>query len=157
VGTRLSQAKPREARSRHGDRGCGRIRQEFWAVLEFGGLGNLTVTALNVAEKSTADTAIFLKFAAIGAAVTTIVFWIGRVLLRIYLSDRHLLSDAEERVAMILTYLALSNDGKVETSDRALILAPLFRTASDGIVKEEGPDASVAGLMAKMLDLKPGR
>jgi hypothetical protein len=77
------------------------------------------VTALNVAEKSTADTAIFLKFAAIGAVVTTIVFWIGRVLLRIYLSDRHLLSDAEERVAMILTYLALSNDGKVETSDRA--------------------------------------
>jgi hypothetical protein len=29
--------------------------------------------------------------------------------------------------------------------------------ASDGIVKEEGPDASVAGLMAKMLDLKAGR
>jgi hypothetical protein len=122
-----------------------------------GGLYLLTMTALSVSEKSSGDTAIFLKFAAIGAVVTTIVFWIGRVLLRIYLSDRHLLSDAEERIAMVMTYLALSNDDKIESSDRALILAPLFRTASDGIVREDGPDASVAGLMAKILDLKPGK
>jgi len=58
---------------------------------------------------------------------------------------------------MVMTYLALSNDDKIDPSDRALILAPLFRTASDGIVREDGPDASVAGLMAKILDLKPGK
>jgi hypothetical protein len=56
----------------------------------------IATTAIDVAGKSTADTAIFFKFAAIGAVATTIIFWIGRVLLRIYLSDRHLLTDAEE-------------------------------------------------------------
>jgi len=122
-----------------------------------GALLFLTNRALGLAEKSNADTAIFLKFAAISAVVTTVVFWVGRVLLRIYLSDRHLLTDAEERIALIKTYLALSNDDKVESSDRALILAPLFRTAADGIVKEEGPDASVAGMIAKALDLRSGR
>ncbi|QOZ69141.1 DUF6161 domain-containing protein [Bradyrhizobium arachidis] len=127
------------------------------SVALVGGLYILTMTALDASSKSTADTAIFLKFAAIGAVVTTILFWVGRVLLRIYMSDRHLLSDAEERVAMAMTYLALSNEGKVEASDRALVLAPLFRTASDGIVKDDGPDASLTGVMAKMLDLKPGK
>ncbi|MHC2618832.1 ElaB/YqjD/DUF883 family membrane-anchored ribosome-binding protein [Bradyrhizobium huanghuaihaiense] len=122
-----------------------------------GSLYVLTTIALDASSKSAADTVIFLKFAAIGAVVTTILFWAGRVLLRIYMSDRHLLSDAEERVAMVMTYLALTNDGKVEASDRALVLAPLFRTASDGIVKDDGPDASLTGVVAKILDLKPGR
>ena len=106
-----------------------------------------------IADPKGADnTAIYLKFAAAGAILTTIVFWVGRVLLRIYLSDRHLLTDAEERVAMIKTYLALSNEKKVEATERALVLAPIFRSAADGIVKEEGPDASVAGLLARALD-----
>ena len=117
----------------------------------------LAAAAAEIAERSKIDTAIYLKFAIIGAIVTTIFFWIGRVLLRIYLSDRHLLTDAEERVAMIKTYLALTNDKKVETSDRALILAPIFRTAADGIVKEEGPDSSLAGVIAKLIDVKGGR
>ena len=58
---------------------------------------------------------------------------------------------------MIKTYLALTNDKKVEPSDRALILAPIFRTAADGIVKEEGPDASLAGVIAKLIDVRGGR
>jgi hypothetical protein len=97
------------------------------------------------------------KFAAIGAVVTTIIFWIGRVLLRIYLSDRHLLTDAEERIAMVQTYLALTDEGKMEPTDRALVLAPLFRSAADGIVKDEGPDASLAGIIAKAIDVRGGR
>ena len=147
---------------RHADALKNSRRNLIWfatvgSVTLVGSLYLLTTIALDASSKSTADTAIFLKFAAIGAVVTTILFWIGRVLLRIYMSDRHLLSDAEERVAMVMTYLALSNEGKVEASDRALVLAPLFRTASDGIVKDDGPDASLTGVMAKMLDLKPGR
>jgi hypothetical protein len=111
-------------------------------------------SAAEIVEKTKADNVIYLKFAVIGAIITTIFFWIGRVLLRIYFSDRHLLTDAEERVAMIMTYLALSNDQKVDASERSLILAPIFRAAADGIVKEEGPDASLAGIVAKMLDVK---
>lgn len=118
----------------------------------------LAAKAAELANRTTIpDAAIYLKFAAIGAILATIIFWAGRVLLRIYLSDRHLLTDAEERVAMIKTYLALSHEGKVDGADRALILAPVFRSAADGIVKEEGPDVSVVGLLAKALDVRAVR
>lgn len=117
----------------------------------------LTTSAINVADRTSLDAAVILKHAAIGAIVTTIGFWVGRVLLRIYLSDRHLLTDAEERIAMTKTYLALANEGKVEATDRALVLAPLFRSASDGIVKDDGPDASIPALLAKLSDVRSGR
>ena len=110
--------------------------------------------AITSAELAKGDAAVYIKFAVIGAIVTTVAFWVGRVLLRIYFSDRHLLTDAEERVAMIKTYLALSKDQDVTASERALVLAPIFRSAADGIVKEEGPDASLAGIIARLIDAK---
>jgi hypothetical protein len=142
------------------------LRRSRWTLIGFTALGSvilvgmlfyLTSVASSVAQKSTAETTILLKYAAIGVVMTTIAFWIGKVLLKIYLSDRHLLTDAEERIALIKTFLALSNDAKVEATDRALILAPLFRSAADGIVKEDGPDTSVATLLAKVLDGRAGR
>jgi hypothetical protein len=54
---------------------------------------------------------------------------------------------------MALTYLALANDGKVEEKDRALVLGALFRSGSDGLVKDtSGPDASLAGLLARLME-----
>jgi hypothetical protein len=129
----------------------------FGSAFLIGALFWITTAAMELTEKTKADTAVYLKFAAIGAIITTIVFWVGRVLLRIYLSDRHLLTDAEERVAMVKTYLALTNEGKLEGVDRALVLAPLFRSAADGIVKDDGPDASLAGIIAKAIDVRAGR
>jgi hypothetical protein len=107
--------------------------------------------ALAIAGPSSGSIAL-LKYSAIAVVVTTIVFMAGRMLLKIYLSDRHLLTDAEERVAMIQTYLALSSEGKVGETDRALILAPLFRSAADGIIKDEGMDSSIVGLLAKGIE-----
>jgi hypothetical protein len=129
----------------------------FGSAVLLGALLWIATTAVEVAEKTKGDAALLLKFAAIGAIVTTIIFWVGRVLLRIYLSDRHLLTDAEERVAMVKTYLALTNEGKLELADRTLVLAPLFRSAADGIVKDEGPDASLAGMIARVIDVRGGR
>lgn len=98
------------------------------------------------------ELSIFVKFAAVSAVITTIALWIGRTLLRIFLSERHLATDAEERRTMVMTYLALTDEGKLEPSDRALVLAPIFRTAADGIVKDDGPDATLAGIIAKTLE-----
>jgi len=44
---------------------------------------------------------------------------------------------------------------RCSTSVRPRGLAPLFRTASGGIVKDDGPNASLTGVMAKMLDPYP--
>lgn len=65
--------------------------------------------------------------------------WAVRLVVRMWLSHAHLSTDAEERVTMVQTYLALIEDGKMtKDEDRALVLTPLFRPAADGLVKDEG-------------------
>lgn len=84
------------------------------------------------------------------AAIAAVTFWIGRILTKLYLSEHHLRHDADERAVMTTTYLALTKEKAAEESDRQIILSALFRATSDGIVKEEGPDLSVATLIAKL-------
>lgn len=68
------------------------------------------------------------------------------------MSEHHLAIDAEERATMVLTYLALMERGAAEDKDRALILAPLFRLTSNGIVKDDAaPEFSPAGIASKLL------
>jgi hypothetical protein len=52
--------------------------------------------------------AALFKAGAFALLVSSIAFWIGRVLLRIYLSNQHLATDAEERMTMVMTFLALA-------------------------------------------------
>jgi hypothetical protein len=111
----------------------------------------LSVLASSVAA---GELAIYLKFAAVGAIAVTIVFWGARILLRIFLSERHLATDADERITMVKTFLALANEKQIDPGDRALVLTPLFRSAADGIVRDDGPDASLAGILARAVDLK---
>jgi hypothetical protein len=64
--------------------------------------------------------------------------WAGRLIVRLFLSNSHLATDAAERVVMTQTYLALVEESKLsDEKDRSLVLASLFRPGSDGIVKEE--------------------
>jgi hypothetical protein len=84
--------------------------------------------------------------------MTSIAFWVGRVLLRIYLSARHLTTDAEERRTMITTFLALTRKSIIKDDDRKFILAALFRPGADGIVNEEAAsDTMFAALLGSIL------
>ena len=84
-----------------------------------------------------------------GLFISTILFWIGRILVRLYLSEVHLRMDAKQRITMVQTYLALVNDKKIEIGDRELILKPLFAPTSDGIVKDDAaPLISLASLLS---------
>jgi hypothetical protein len=92
-------------------------------------------------------------YVALGAAllILTIVFWVGRLISRTYVSEKHLSIDAEERATMVKTYLALTNAGKVTEAERGLVLAALFRPTSDGLVKDDAaPDISIPGLVSRM-------
>lgn len=83
---------------------------------------------------------------------TSIAFWIGRVLLRIFLSNQHLATDADERMTMVMTFLALVRKRAVKDEDRSLILTPLFRAGADGIVKEDSaPDTALASFLAAIV------
>lgn len=72
------------------------------------------------------------------------VIWIFRLLIRMLLSHQHLAADAAERVTMVQTYLSLSREGQgVAPEDRSVILQQLFKSASDGLVKDDGAPPTV--------------
>lgn len=92
------------------------------------------------------------KAGAFSLVATTAVFWGARVLLRIYLSDRHLATDAEERRTMIMTFLALVRKNALGEDEKKLIMGSLFRAGSDGIVKDEAaPDTALAAVLGALL------
>jgi hypothetical protein len=70
---------------------------------------------------------------------TTLALWVIRIVVRLFLSHIHLESDAAERLTMLHTYLALlrKKEGGLQQDDITLILSALFRSSSDGIVKDD--------------------
>lgn len=101
-------------------------------------------------------TALFLIISGGLAALAGLLFWVGRLLTRLYLSEHHLRHDAEERAVMTTTYLALTHEKAAEEADRQIILGALFRATTDGIVKDDGPgDFTLPALLARALT--PGK
>lgn len=77
--------------------------------------------------------------------------WAVRLMVRLFLSNAHLATDAAERVTMVKTYLSLMEADKLPTDDdKKLILAALFRPASDGMVKDEGLPHPALDFMTKI-------
>lgn len=87
---------------------------------------------------------------AVLALVGVFSVWALRLVVRMFLSHLHLLTDAAERVVMVQTYLSLlEGDHLTSKEDRQLILQALFRPASDGIVKDEGVPFSLAEALTR--------
>ena len=83
---------------------------------------------------------------------TTLLFWLGRVIVKLFLSEHHLRSDCQEKAVMTQAYLSMDTNERFSEADRAIVLASIFRSSPDGIVKDEGP-ADIAGtaVLAKLL------
>jgi hypothetical protein len=81
----------------------------------------------------------------LGVRILIIVFgiWICRLCVRNYLSARHHGADAEERVAMIKTYLAMLKDDDISKNEDLrkmtlpAVLQVIFRHTQDGYVKDD--------------------
>jgi hypothetical protein len=87
---------------------------------------------------------------AVLALVGVFTVWALRLVVRMFLSHLHLLTDAGERVVMVQTYLSLlEGDHLPSKEDRQLILQALFRPAADGIVKDEGVPFSLAEALTR--------
>lgn len=87
---------------------------------------------------------------AVLALIGVFTVWALRLVVRMFLSHLHLLTDAGERVVMVQTYLSLlEGDHLTSKEDRQLILQALFRPASDGIVKDEGVPFSLAEALTR--------
>lgn len=88
----------------------------------------------------------------LGVLVITAFFaiWFERVLVRLFFSHLHLAGDAAERGVMILTYLSIAREGgQFGTDDKRLILQHLFRTASDGLVKDDAAPPSLFEMLTR--------
>lgn len=81
----------------------------------------------------------------------TMIIWIIRLLVKVFLSNLHQLSDANERATMIQTYLAFEREEKTLTEkDKELVLPSIFRTTSHGIIKEDSaPNTPMNFFMGK--------
>lgn len=86
---------------------------------------------------------------AVGIVLATLGLWLLRVLVRTYLSQQHLATDAAERVTMVKTYLALLEAKSAPADNLAPILVALFRNASDGFVKDDSMPPVIAELLTK--------
>lgn len=86
----------------------------------------------------------------ISAFLITLVFWGIRLAVKIWLSNIHLANDAEERVVLVQTYLALQKDNVMpDNDDKKVVINSLFRQAADGVVKDDGMPNPVIELLTK--------
>jgi hypothetical protein len=89
--------------------------------------------------------------------VVTLVLWFVRILARVCVGNLHLELDAGERRVMVQTYLALLRDSEkgLPQEARALVLGPLFRRSSAGLVKDEGGPSNILDAAVRLLSGKP--
>lgn len=85
---------------------------------------------------------------------STFVLWIVRLLVKLLLSHIHLYADAEERVVMISTFMALvrrqeSREG-LSKIDISLVLAPLFKPSTTGVIKDDGGPATLGDFIGRL-------
>jgi hypothetical protein len=85
--------------------------------------------------------------------ILSLMLWVLRLQSKVYLSERHLYLDAEEKKAFTETYLALLESGSAARDHEAIVLATLFRPTQDGIVKDDdsGLDVSALAMLSKQL------
>lgn len=76
--------------------------------------------------------------------------WLVRVFVRLLFSHLHLATDAAERRMMILTFIAMSRQGtQFSDADKKLIIQHIFRSASDGLVKDDAAPPSIFELLTR--------
>lgn len=115
-------------------------------------VGNISVPLLGFQQNSLQYYIIFVSL-----ALLTLIFWLGRVLVRTMFSEQHLSTDAEEKKVFSETYLSLLRAGDASKEERILMLTSIFKSSSDGIVRDDnGADVGVAAIASQLLMPKQG-
>ncbi len=79
-------------------------------------------------------------------------FWIGRLLVKQYMSERHLAEDAAERSALIKTFVSMIKGGEIAADRTDAVLSALFRSAATGLLTGDGSPVLPMDLINKALD-----
>lgn len=86
--------------------------------------------------------------------ISTFVLWLVRLFVKLMLSHIHLYADAREREVMISTFMALvrrkeSREG-LSKADLALILAPIFKPSTTGVIKDDGGPTTLTDFVGRL-------
>lgn len=120
-------------------------------TLGVGTLGGITLLGLMYCA-AFSDTAINYWKVGFFVVLATLYFWTMRVLVKLLLSNIHLEGDANERVVMSQTYLALLREQSgLNDNDKKLILSTLFRPSSSGIVGDDGIPPGIYDIATKLV------
>lgn len=77
--------------------------------------------------------------------------WLLRILVRLFLSQVHLMETASEKVVMVENYLALLKESAgVTDNDRGLVLGALFRHTPTGLVKDDAAPPNLFDALARV-------
>lgn len=113
-------------------------------------LGSAYCAAITLSDKFNKVSEMNVLHSALLVMTITLFLWGTKTILRTYLSNTHLMNDAEERLAMTKSYLALQeSDHPLDSDTIAPMLAAMFRPAGDGIVKDETPPLAILELLGK--------
>jgi hypothetical protein len=123
----------------------------FWigsaiGVAAFAGIGWLTLSEIAQAEKNLAASWVII------VVPTLIILSVLRFFHKQATTHLVLQQDAQERVTMLETYLALFEEQKIQEVERPLVLQPLFRPS--GAVGDEGIQRSLAEHLIDMIAKK---
>ena len=85
--------------------------------------------------------------------ILTMCLWVIRLQQKVFLSERHLKLDAEERSAFAETFLALNDEKELSPDSMNMVLAALLRPTQDGLIKDDegGFDPSVVAMISKRM------
>ena len=83
------------------------------------------------------DYAKLIRFAGVLTLFAVVWIWALRVLVRLFLTNAHLQSDADERVTMVKTFLAMKNDEAVKSEELKIVLQAIFRPAAITITDKD--------------------
>ncbi len=112
-------------------------------------------SAETVQKAPTIPTALHFEFIFAGIATLfwlTMFFWLMRILVRRYLAEQRLATDASGRAAMTQTYLGLTARGGATEKERPIVLGALFQPVTDGSTGDDGPPAtSMASIVAAIV------
>jgi hypothetical protein len=136
------------------------VKHRRWAMGHFVLFGALLASAVGFAYKLSRTTRLgdlnFWQSADLSAvALLTIsvgiIVAVIRIPLRLAMSELHLGNDADERVTMVNTYLALRAGEHTTTEHMEVVLDRLFKPATDGIVKDDFGPVTAADALGKAL------
>ena len=86
--------------------------------------------------------------------VSTFSLWLLRLVIKLLLSNIHLAVDAQERVVMINTFMALirrpESAAGLRKEDIAIVLAPIFRPSTTGVIKDDGGPTSLGEFLTRL-------